>query len=272
LIVFPNCKLNLGLHILRKRGDGFHDLETVFYPLPLQDALEVILSPSASGSIEFTSSGLPVKGAEADNICVKAYHLVRKDFPRLPGIKMHLHKHIPMGAGLGGGSADGAFTLALLNKKLSLGISKESLADYALQLGSDCPFFIKNTPCYASGRGEVLEEISLDLTAYKFVMVNPGIHINTGWAFSQVTPLGHRSDLKEIIQLPVQEWKNCLVNDFEEAVSIQHPEIKSCKEKLYECGALYAAMTGSGSTVYGVFLKDAEVQPNFPPHYFVKII
>ncbi len=272
MVVFPNCKINLGLHILRKREDAFHDLETIFYPLPLQDGLEIIQNTSPAVDVEFSTTGLTVQGTDADNICVKAYQLLRTDFPQLPPVKIHLHKTIPMGAGLGGGSANGAFTLSLLNKKFDLRIPEEKLVDYSSELGSDCPFFIKNTPCYASGRGEVLEDIGLDLSAYKFVIVNPDIHINTGWAFSQITPSPNKLCLKETIQLPVEEWKDHLVNDFEEVVLIHHPEIKNCKKQLYKWGALYASMAGSGSTVYGIFLKAAAIKPDFPPHYFVKII
>jgi 4-diphosphocytidyl-2-C-methyl-D-erythritol kinase len=189
VIAFPNCKINLGLHILQKRADGFHDLETVFYPIPLRDGLEIIQNASASpNQIEFTLSGLAIDAKPEDNICVKAYHLLKKDFPQLPPVKMHLHKTIPSGAGLGGGSADGAFTLLLLNKKINLDLNEEQLTQYALQLGSDCPFFIINKPSYATGRGENLQAIELDLSSYQIVVVNPGIHINTGWAFSQITP------------------------------------------------------------------------------------
>jgi 4-diphosphocytidyl-2-C-methyl-D-erythritol kinase len=272
LILFPNCKINLGLSILRKREDGFHDLETVFYPIPLQDALEVIHHPSPLADIAFSASGLKVEGNTSDNSCIKAYQLLQKDFPQLPPIKMHLHKTIPMGAGLGGGSADGAFALLLLNKKFNLGIEQEQLIRYALQLGSDCPFFIRNTPCYATGRGEVMEEIKLDLTPYQFVLVNPGIHVNTGWAFSQITPATDRQSLKNTIQLPVEEWKTQLVNDFEEPVSKHHPEITVIKQSFYQQGAVYASMTGSGSTVFGIFPKDATPAFSFPAHYFVKIV
>ena len=159
MIVFPNCKINFGLHILRKRTDGFHDLETVFFPVSLQDALEIVQSPSSIQTVQFTSSGLSIDAAAEDNICVKAYRLLKNDFADLPPIKMHLHKVIPSGAGLGGGSSDGAFTLALLNKKFNLNLSEEQLINYALRLGSDCPFFIKNKPCFAKGRGEQLQEI-----------------------------------------------------------------------------------------------------------------
>jgi 4-diphosphocytidyl-2-C-methyl-D-erythritol kinase len=272
LIVFPNSKINLGLYILQKREDGFHDVETVFYPLALQDALEIIQQPSPTTDLEFSSSGLTVEGQLSDNICVKAYQLLKKDFPQLPAIKMHLHKVIPMGAGMGGGSADGAFTLILLNQKFNLGISEQALIDYALQLGSDCPFFIKNTPCYATGRGEKLESIPLDLSNYKFVIVNPQIHINTGWAFSQVTPASGRRSLKEVIQQPVETWKESLANDFEDAVFQHHPEIKNIKTALYAEGALYASMTGSGSTVFGIFPKEASPSLSFPAHFFAKIV
>lgn len=272
MIVFPNCKINLGLYILQKRTDGFHDLETVFYPIGIQDALEVLQNPTASEDVQFSTTGLKVFGTPSENICVKAWQLLRRDFPQLPPIKMHLHKTIPMGAGLGGGSADGAFTLTLLNKKFSLNIPKAKLIDYALQLGSDCPFFIKNTPCYAAGRGEILKEIELDLSPYKFAIVNPGVHITTGWAFSQITPSPNRPPLKEILNLPAEEWKNHLTNDFEEAVFTHYPEVESCKQKLYEAGAVYASMTGSGSTLYGLFPKEAEIKADFLPDYFVKII
>lgn len=272
MIVFPNCKINLGLHILRKRNDGFHDLETVFYPIPLQDALEVIHHPAPLTDLEFSGSGLKVQGNLSDNICVKAYQLLRLNFPQLPPIKMHLHKIIPMGAGLGGGSADGAFALLLLNQKFHLGLSEEELIRYALQLGSDCPFFIKNAPCYATGRGEVMEELPLDLSAYTFAIVNPGIHINTGWAFSQINPSAERESLKNSISLPIEAWRETLTNDFEAPVVQKYPEIGVIKQQLYQQGAVYASMTGSGSTVYGIFPKEAEPRLSFPEAYFVKLV
>lgn len=272
MIVFPNCKINLGLHILRKRGDGYHDLQTVFYPVPLQDALEVVRHPSPAADIAYSGSGLVVQGKTSDNSCVKAYQLIKQDFPDLPPVKMHLHKTIPMGAGLGGGSADGAFTLVLLNRKFNLGIDEKGLVRYALQLGSDCPFFIKNTPSFATGRGEILEDCPVDLSPYLFILVNPGIHINTGWAFSQITPSAEKPLLKEIVQLPVALWKGRLTNDFEEPVSRHHPEIGRIKTKLYEGGAVYAAMTGSGSTIFGLFPKEAKPAFDFPAHYFVRMV
>ena len=269
MIVFPNCKINLGLSILRKRGDGYHDLETIFYPLSLCDALETIEKPK----MDFTQTGFLIESPAEENICLKAYHLVQKDFPGLPTVQMHLHKAIPIGAGLGGGSADAAFTVNLLNKKFGLALTNEQLNAYALQLGSDCPFFIINKPCFATSRGELLETIHLDLSGYKIFIVNPGIHISTGWAFSQLN-LFNRSKipdtLKEIIHQPVETWKENLKNDFEEHVFKKYPEIKSIKQKLYDSGAVYASMSGSGSTVYCLFKKGIEVKNSFPQHYFFK--
>jgi 4-diphosphocytidyl-2-C-methyl-D-erythritol kinase len=271
VIVFPNCKINLGLHILRKRSDGFHDLETVFYPLDLQDALEIVHCEQQS-EVAFTLSGASLDIPDADNICVKAYQLLKKDFPTLPPVKMHLHKAIPSGAGLGGGSADGAFTLLLLNQKFQLQLTDEQLIQYALQLGSDCPFFIINKPSIGKGRGENLMPLDLDLSAYQFIIVNPGIHINTGWAFGQLTLKANRTPIKEIIQTPVEVWKERLVNDFEAPIFLKYPEIASIKTTLYESGAVYAAMSGSGSTIFGLFKKESIPELRFPEHYLIKVI
>lgn len=273
MIVFPNCKINLGLHILQKRADGFHDLETVFYPIALQDGLEIIHQPNASFTeIDFTASGFKIDASAEPNICVKAYQLLKKDFPQLASVKMHLHKVIPSGAGLGGGSSDGAFTLLLINKKFDLGLSEQQLMNYALQLGSDCPFFIKNKPCFAAGRGEKMEDIELNFSSYKIVLINPGIPINTGQAFSRIKPNNERVSLKELIQKPILEWKEVLKNDFEEAAFSEHSEIRNIKENLYRQGALYSSMSGSGSTVYGIFEKETKVSFDFPKHYFIKEI
>jgi 4-diphosphocytidyl-2-C-methyl-D-erythritol kinase len=266
MISFPNCKINLGLHILDKREDGFHNLETFFYPLALHDALEIIQAEKTV----CTNSGLQIPGRADDNICLKAYHLLIKDFPELPPIKIHLHKIIPMGAGLGGGSADGAFTLKLLNDKCNLNLSTDQLINYALQLGSDCPFFIINKPSIAVGRGEILEPLPIDLSGYKFLIVNPGIHVNTGWAFSQITPALPEKSIKKIILQPIETWQKELKNDFEERVFNNHPEIKNIKDELYKQGAGYASMSGSGSTVYGIFKKEIELALDFPLHYFMK--
>jgi 4-diphosphocytidyl-2-C-methyl-D-erythritol kinase len=272
MLSFPNCKINLGLHILGKRDDGFHNLETLFYPVAFKDALELLPNTNNTTDIEFTGTGLTVDGDIANNLCVKAYHLLKKDFPQLPAVKIHLHKTIPMGAGLGGGSADASFILNMLNQKFNLNLSTTQLLNYALPLGSDCPFFIINKPCFATGRGEVLEEVAIDLSAYKIVLINPGIHVNTGWAFSNITPALPTKSVKAIVHQPIETWKTELKNDFEPAVFAAHPQVKEIKESLYQQGAIYAAMSGSGSTVFGIFEKNAAPVSLKDANYFIKII
>tara|TARA_R110002012_G_scaffold62974_2_gene165755 strand:+ start:24891 stop:25694 length:804 start_codon:yes stop_codon:yes gene_type:complete len=248
VITFPNAKINLGLQILRKRSDGYHDISSLFLPIPLQDVLELVEAKSLS----FTSSGLPIPGSSDDNLCLKAYHLLQKDF-ELPPISIHLHKAIPMGAGLGGGSADGAFMLVMLNKKFGLGLIDTQLEDYAGQLGSDCPFFIKNQPAIASGRGAELSSFPLDLKGHYLLLVFPGIHIGTREAYAGVTPNDQQKAITEVLSMPLSSWKDVLVNDFEQSVFPNHPSLREIKEKLYADGAVYASMTGSGSTMYGIF-------------------
>lgn len=274
MIVFPNCKINLGLNILRKRSDGYHDLETIFYPIPLTDILEIVENKQTelSSKMPFTVSGFSLSEVPASNICVKAYKLLKKDFPKLPYIQMHLHKSVPLGAGLGGGSADASFTLKLLNEKFELNLTTQQLMKYAVELGSDCPFFILNKPCFATGRGEMLEEINIDLSAFKFVIVNPGIHINTGDAFVKLKPTLPQNSIKDIIATPVENWKNELCNDFEKVVFKQYREIVDIKDTLYKAGATYSSMSGSGSTVYGIFPKHKEINLAFPKHYFIKTL
>ena len=272
MLTFPNCKINLGLNILSKRADGFHDIATAFYPVHITDALEIIPTPSLSQPINFTSSGIAVDGSIDNNICIKAYHLLKKNFPQLPNITMHLHKAIPLGAGLGGGSADGAFTLQLLNNKFNLHISEADLIQYALQLGSDCPFFIINKPSFATGRGEILSPVKIDLSGYQIVVVNPGIHINTGWAFSQITPTLPKKSIELIIQQPINTWKSELINDFETPVFEKYPAIKNIKETFYQKGAIYASMSGSGSSVFCIFEKGDLPVLSFPEGYFVRSV
>lgn len=259
MIVFPNCKINLGLHIIRKRADGFHDLETVFYPLALTDALEV-LSP---GTLQFHSSGIAIPGAAEDNLCLKAWHLLKKDFPAIPEVDIHLHKHIPIGAGLGGGSADAAFMLVHLNQRFQLDLSQEKLLEYAAILGSDCPFFVINQPCYATGRGEVMEPVELDLKAWTIVLVYPDIHVNTGWAFKQLTPKEPEISLKELIRRPVEEWKGLMKNDFEGPIFEAHPPLAAIKTDMYKQGAVYATMSGSGSAMVGIFPKGGKFRTEY---------
>jgi 4-diphosphocytidyl-2-C-methyl-D-erythritol kinase len=272
MLSFPNCKINLGLHITGKRTDGFHNLETVFYPVAIKDALEIIPS-NEDTDIIFSASGKIVNVQDDDNLCVKAYRLLKKDFAQLPNIKMHLHKNIPMGAGLGGGSANASAVLIMLNEIYSLNISTESLIAYALQLGSDCPFFIHNKACFATGRGEVLQPIPIDLSGYKILIVNPGIHVNTGAAFkgldaNNFSPIGA---LENIVHADINTWKQNLKNDFEKPVFEQNPAIEKIKENLYAQGAVYSAMTGTGSTVFGIFEKSTDLTLNFPAHYFCQL-
>jgi len=272
MICFPTCKINLGLRITNKRADGFHALETVFFPISIKDALEIIIEPDTNAApITFTSSGLAINGDPSDNLCFKAYGLLKKDYPTIPNIKMHLHKTIPMGAGLGGGSADGAFTLVALNQLFNLQLSVDKLMQYALTLGSDCPFFIINTPAFASGRGEILKPINVNLDGYYIVIVNPGIAISTKLAFSLITPKVPDTNMEAIICEPVTLWKEKLINDFEQPIFNSFPELANIKETLYQKGAVYASMTGTGSTVFGIFptsMMDT-LSFNFPSHYFI---
>lgn len=268
MVTFPNCKINLGLNILQKRKDGFHDIETFFFPLPFTDILEIV---SSDNETALTNTGIIVERNE-NNLCLQAYHLLKKDFPELPEVKIHLHKVIPMGAGLGGGSADAAFTLSLLNEKYNLNISLQQLFAYASLLGSDCAFFLLNKPCFATGRGEKMKEIDLSLSGYKILLVNPQIHVSTKEIFQQITPRIPTKSIKEIIEQPIETWKNDLKNDFEEFVFLKHREIRIIKEDLYNRGAVYALMTGTGSTVFGIFDKKEEITYPVQKGYFYKWI
>ena len=252
MLSFPNCKINLGLYITRRREDGYHDLETVFYPLSLHDVLEVV--PAAKTLLHM--SGLPVAGNEQDNLVLKAYHLLNTAYPgKIPALDIYLHKAIPMGAGLGGGSADGAYMLRLLNDYYHLGLTAAQLVSCALQLGSDCPFFIHNTPQFATGRGEVMHSVSLSLSAYSIQLICPQVHVSTAKAFSMITPGPAAFDLRTLSSLPLWQWKEKVSNDFEKPVFAQYPELANIKQQLYNHGALYASMSGSGSSIFGIFPK-----------------
>jgi 4-diphosphocytidyl-2-C-methyl-D-erythritol kinase len=261
MIAFPNCKINLGLSIIAKRADGYHDLETVFYPIGLQDMVELIHSNNAVTPVQFSNTGLAIPGDATQNLCLKAYHLLKKDFPNLPAVKIHLHKHIPMGAGLGGGSSNGTSVLSLLNTQFNLGLETSQLIDYAAQLGSDCPFFVHNTACHATGRGEIIQPIALDLSNYRFALVHPGIHVSTAWAFGQLHPHRKEQSIASIITQPIEHWKNRLVNDFEAPIFEAHPLLANIKDQLYQDGALYASMSGSGSSLFGIFPKAHAFSP-----------
>ena len=250
MVLFPHCKINLGLNIVRKRPDGFHDLETVFYPVPWYDALEII--PAADGLFAFNVSGLTIPGKENSNLCIRAFRLLQADHP-LPEVKMHLHKVIPMGAGLGGGSSDGAFTLRLLNHLFNLGLSGDQLRGYARNLGSDCAFFISDTALFAHERGDQFEQVTIDLHGMTLLLVFPGIHVATADAYAAVLPAPPKTPLKQLVHLPVDQWKDSITNDFEMAVFKKFPVIGVIKQKLYDTGAVYASMSGSGSAVYGLY-------------------
>jgi 4-diphosphocytidyl-2-C-methyl-D-erythritol kinase len=253
MILFPNAKINIGLNITERRTDGYHNLETIFYPVKINDALEVI----ESDQLAFTSSGLDIPGGIDDNLCVKGYHLLKKDFD-LPPVAIHLHKHIPIGAGLGGGSADAAFFVKLMNEKFELKLSIEQQLNYARILGADCAFFIENKPVFAFDRGDEFEPIKLDLSAYHIVLVMPPVQVSTSEAFRGIKPAPVKESLYDLIYEPVADWKKYIKNDFEASIFKNHIEIRWVKAALYEAGALYASMSGSGASVFGIF----ETQPD----------
>lgn len=254
MIVFPHCKINLGLHITAKRTDGYHDLETVFYPVPLTDLLEVINRDSGTDCL-LEQTGLSVAGTPEQNLCIKAYRLLKNDFPWLPPINIYLHKQIPSGAGLGGGSADGAFMLQLLVDRFSLPVNKSELLRYALLLGSDCPFFIMKEPVLAYGRGEQMRPVSVDLTGYYLALVLPGLHISTKEAFENCAPRTPAVPLENSIRQPISTWRDTMTNQFEETVFLRYPQLADYKQLLYRQGAVYASMSGTGSTIFGLFAK-----------------
>lgn len=249
MISFPNAKINLGLHITSKRKDGYHEIETCLVPIPIYDALEMILETK---KVTWNTSGIPIPGDKLDNLILKAYRIIKKDFPDIPPLSIHLHKSIPMGAGLGGGSADGAFAIKMMNSLFELHLDDFFLEEYAEKLGSDCPFFIENTPKIARGRGELLESISLNLRDNFLVLINPNIHIGTKEAYAGVIPTPSKVNLATLLQ-EKERWKNELVNDFEPSIFKNHPILKTIKESFYQAGAYYAAMSGSGSSMFGLF-------------------
>ncbi len=251
MICFPNAKINLGLTITQKREDGFHNIETVFYKTGWQDALEVVLS-SNENKFNLHLSGIPIIGNLTTNLIYKAYNLIA-EIKALPNIDVYLHKNIPMGAGLGGGSADAAFFINLINNQFSLKLTSEEKLTVAKKLGSDCAFFINNTPTFAFEKGDVFENINIDLSDYYIAIIYPNVHSNTAQAYSLVTPKIPAKSVKQIIMQPIATWKTELVNDFEISIFDKYPVVKQIKESLYTQGALYACMSGSGSAVFGIF-------------------
>jgi len=259
MVAFPNCKINLGLNIVSKRTDGYHDIESVFYPVPWVDFLEIIPAPLPL----FKFDGIKFNCPENENLCSKAYYLLKSIY-KLPEISLFLYKNIPMGAGLGGGSSDAAFTISLLNSLFSLNNDEKILTEIASQIGSDCAFFIHNKPGYICGTGSEYSPVSLSLKGYQIFIIKPEISVSTREAYSIIKPQKPEININEIIKLPVKEWKNLLVNDFEEPVFKIFPEIKILKDTLYEQGAVYASMSGSGSAVYGLFESDTHINFSFP--------
>lgn len=261
MIAFPPAKINLGLNVLHKRSDGYHDIESVLVPIPLYDVLEIILAPDvAAGEVVFTSSGLPVPGDTSNNLCLKAVDAVRAHRP-LPGLRMHLHKVIPMGAGLGGGSSDGAHTIRLLDELLELQLGDALKHELAASLGSDCPFFLSDRPQLATGRGEVLKSVELDLRGWWLALVNPGIHVGTPEVYKNTTPTGRSMDFLAVVgNAAPATWRSEVVNTMEDYVFSAYPAVKAVRDELLALGADHAAMSGSGSSVFGLF----RAEPHLP--------
>ena len=268
MITFPIAKINLGLNVVEKRPDGYHNLQTVFYPVPIQDVLEVQVMDEAfpsSYDCDLKVTNINIDGDEQRNLVVRAYQLLKKDFPTLPRIHTHLWKGIPTQAGMGGGSSDCAYMMLLLNRQFHLGLTDEQLISYAAQLGADCAFFILSKPCYAEGIGEKLQPIEVSLSGYYIAVVRPDIPVSTKEAFSLIHPHYPAQNCRETVMKPVETWRETLVNDFEESVFALHPEIGAIKEQLYDMGATYAAMTGSGSALFGLFREQPDsLSQTFP--------
>lgn len=248
MILFPPCKINLGLAVKNKREDGYHNLETVMFQLPWCDILEVVKSENFS----FKSTGLSIAGDQNNNLCIKAFNLIKLNY-NISNVTINLHKIIPMGAGLGGGSADGTYTLIALNELFDLKINADKLREYALTLGSDCPLFVENYTQYAQGRGEILSPLEINLSGYYFHLINIGIHVSTKEAFEKLKFKDDKISITEIIKTPLNQWKHQLKNDFEETVFSLYPELLKVKNLLYKNNALYASMTGSGSTLFAIY-------------------
>lgn len=267
MIKFPNAKINLGLNIVSKRPDGYHDLETIFYPIGIKDALEIV--PSQTGGDKLHISGIQVDGPAENNLVMKALRLIKRQY-MIPDLDIYLLKKIPFGAGLGGGSADAAIMLLMLNELFSLNIPEDKLLTMASGLGADCAFFIKNKPVFASGIGNVFEDTDISLQGYHCVLVKPDIHVSTPEAYSLVKPGLPDIPLKDVIRRPIEEWQQLLVNDFEPSVFAKYPKIEKIKEQIIESGAAYASMSGSGSSVFGIYKEIPEQLPSFDNCYVWK--
>ena len=270
MLTFPNAKLNLGLYVTAKRPDGYHALETVFLPLPWADILEVLPAPKGQAGTSLTLTGRPIPGDVATNLCLKAYELLKADFPILPAAQLHLHKIVPIGAGLGGGSADAAFALRAIGEVFGLNLTVAQLEGYARRLGADCAFYIENTPRLALEKGDIFEPINLDLGGTACVVVYPGLHISTAQAFAGIVPQAPKISLREALAKPITTWHNTVSNDFEASLAPTYPVLAAIKQQLYAAGAAYASLSGSGSAVYGLFpgVAEAPALP-WPSEYLV---
>ncbi|MEX1239318.1 MAG: 4-(cytidine 5'-diphospho)-2-C-methyl-D-erythritol kinase [Cyclobacteriaceae bacterium] len=259
MVAFPPCKINLGLNITGKRADGYHDIITCFYPVPWNDVLEIL----PAKDFAFSLSGEPVPGTAADNLCVRAYQVFKNEYD-LRSVAIHLLKTIPMGAGLGGGSSDGAWTLRILNQLFSLSISAGQMNQHAAQLGSDCPFFLQDKPMIGTGRGDVLSPVSISLKDKFLVIVKPEVHISTAEAYAGITPRTPATDLRQVLETRhIRDWKQLLKNDFQEGLFGKFPIIEALYQKLYAFGATYVSMSGSGSSVYGIFDQEVDLKKEF---------
>lgn len=264
MLTFSSCKINLGLNIIKKRPDGFHSIETIFYPIDfIQDAIEIISHSKAKDEYHFT--GIKMDCKEEENLCVKTINLLRHHFD-FPSISLYLHKSVPMGAGLGGGSANVASIINLINNKYQLNIPEDNRRKLASQIGSDCAFFIQPIPSFGEGKGEILSKVNLSLSGYHLLIVKPPIHISTALAYKNAIPQSGRKTVKELIlNNDISNWKNVLQNDFENGIFKEYPEISKIKETLYKSGAIYAQMSGSGSAVFGIF--DSKTEISFTNEY-----
>jgi 4-diphosphocytidyl-2-C-methyl-D-erythritol kinase len=265
MICFPNAKINLGLNVVEKRPDGYHNLETIFLPIGIKDALEIVPSGSSDADYQWANSGRIIDGNPSDNICIKALMKLKQHYPQIPSLNIHLHKNIPFGAGLGGGSADGAFMLTMLNNYFELGVSNAELKEIAASLGADCAFFIDNKPAFATGIGNILSPVEITLKGYHLAVIIPNVHVSTPEAYRGVKPAYPAIRLNDAIQQPIETWKETVFNDFETSVFAQYPVIEQVKNHMYAQGAVYASMSGSGSSVFGIFKDKPELAY---PDYF----
>lgn len=267
VIRFPIAKINLGLNIVERRPDGYHNLETVFYPVPIKDVLEVFPMDEnfpSSVDCDLKVSNIQIEGDEQKNLVVRAYQLLKQDFPQqMQRVHAHLFKRIPTQAGMGGGSSDCAVMISLLNDLFGLGLNNQQMIDYAARLGADCPFFVLNRPVYAEGIGERMQPIHLDLSSWVLAIVRPNIPVSTKEAFSYIHPKRPAKNCREIVAQSVETWRDELTNDFEPSVFQIHPEIGQIKDDLYQMGAVYAAMSGSGSALFGLFRKSVDLSSHF---------